>query len=68
MNLEKKSRLSFGKRLNILKTMVRNQAFEKRFERNSYLGINEPGIFRRSASVALIKLVQQKYNEGSLEK
>jgi hypothetical protein len=31
------------------------------------LGINEPGIFRRTASVGLIKLVQQKYNDGLMK-
>jgi len=35
-----------------------------RLEKIFYLGLNEPGIFRRSASVSLIKLVQDKYNEG----
>ena len=29
-----------------------------------YLGLNEPGIFRRAALVSLIKQVQEKYNEG----
>jgi len=27
-------------------------------------GLNEPGIFRRTAPVALIKLIQEKYNQG----
>jgi hypothetical protein len=47
--------------------MVRNRAFWRRKKTNYTLGINESEIFRRSASVTLIKLVQQKYNEGSMK-
>jgi len=28
------------------------------------LGLNEPGIFRRSALTSVIKQIQEKYNEG----
>lgn len=30
-------------------------------------GLNEPGIFRRGALVSLIKQIQEKYNEGSID-
>ena len=30
-------------------------------------GLNEPGIFRRAALVSLIKQIQEKYNEGSID-
>ncbi len=29
-----------------------------------YEGLNEPGIFRRSTLVSLIKQIQEKYNQG----
>lgn len=32
------------------------------------LGLNEPGIFRRTAPVLLIKQVQEKYNAGLSKK
>jgi hypothetical protein len=31
------------------------------------LGLNEPGVFRRTAAVTLIKQVQEKYNEGLIK-
>lgn len=35
-----------------------------RYKNDFVLGLNEPGIFRRSALTSVIKQVQEKYNEG----
>lgn len=49
--------------------MVRNHRrffLTKDFQRDS-LGLNEPGIFRRTASIPLIKFIQDKYNDGLIK-
>jgi len=62
----KPSQLLFDKPLILLKIMVDRYRFDGCFI-NLCIGLNEPGIFRRAALVSLIKQVQAKYNDGSIE-
>ena len=67
MKMGKRYHLLFDKRLIILKVLVTKLFVFFVFKKIDCLGLNEPGIFRRTASVSLVKQVQEKYNEGSIK-
>jgi hypothetical protein len=67
MKMVKRYHLLFDKQLIILKILVINLFVFLSLKEIDCLGLNEPGIFRRTASVSLIKQVQEKYNEGLIK-
>ena len=61
----KQYQLSFDKPLIILENMVKNKfSFFRKYTKIILIGLSEPGIFRRTALISLIKQIQEKYNEG----